>query len=247
MRLLIISLLSSLFVIQASPTEKPSSTAANPLDNQAFLNEYDLFESEEPLKVELKFDYRRFIKEKYKDKYQEADLTVFFSEDHVVEGKIRMRARGEFRRRYCSFPPIKLNFKKSNFDVPALKELETLKLVNNCKNQADFQQYIFKERLAYKMYNQITPISFKVRLLEITYIDSRGKKKPFTRYGFVIEDVDDVAERNECIKLSVEKTGDRYVDRDQMTLIYIFEYMIGNTDYALGNMHNVKLVLTSPL
>ena len=48
-------------------------------------------------------------------------------------------------------------------------------------------------------------MSFRVRLVNIDFIDSEGKKKPINQYGFMIEDVDDMAKRNGCRELELKK------------------------------------------
>ena len=209
---------------------------------QSQLSDFDLFAEETPLKIHLTFDYKTFIKGKFKDEYQPAEISIFVDSQTVITQPIKMKARGNFRKRFCQFPPIRLNFKPANFDQPSLKQLDKLKLVTNCKYQDAFQQYILKEYLVYKLYNLMTPYSFKVRLLDITYIDSKGKKKPLTRYGFIIEDIDQLASRNNCLELDIASLPPAQTDREQLSLIGIFQYMIGNTDWYLGNMHNLKLV-----
>ncbi|MEO1450599.1 MAG: hypothetical protein AAFV07_13805 [Bacteroidota bacterium] len=205
-------------------------------------NRTDLFSEEAPLKVELVFNYKKFIRHKYKDEYMPAAIHIELEEGEVVSDTIRMKARGNFRRRFCTFPPIKLNFKKTDFTTPSLQSLETIKLVTNCKFQDVFQQYLYQEYLAYRLYNELTPESFRVRLVEITYTDSEGKKEPFTRIGFLIEDVDDVAKRNQAQKIKSERAVFSDIDPIVMNRVSLFEYMIGNSDWALGNMHNVKIV-----
>lgn len=202
----------------------------------------NLFDNDEPLKVHLELNFKKFIKEKHKDEYIPANLTVFMPDSSAVSGEIRVKARGEFRRRYCQLPPLKLNFKKSKFTAPELSELTTLKLVTTCKYSKSYQQYLFKEYLAYKIFNLLTPMSFRARLIDITYIDSRGKKKTFQQYGFIIEDVDDVAKRNNSIEIEPNTFYPNQTERKRYLLVSIFQYMIGNTDWYVGNMHNIKLL-----
>ncbi|MEO0472422.1 MAG: hypothetical protein AAF206_22555 [Bacteroidota bacterium] len=205
---------------------------------------FSLYGEEEPLKVELRFDFKKFVKEKFKDKYQNAEMTVYLKDGMVTHDTIRIKARGNFRRRYCSLPPIKLNFKKAEFSVDALNQLEKVKLVTTCRYQKDYQQYLYKEFLAYKLYNELTPLSFRVRLVDLTFIDSEGKKKTFTQRGFIIEEIDALARRFEGVEFEPPKIHSEQTDRKQMTLVAMYQYMIGNTDWAVGNLHNIKLIKT---
>ncbi|MFK7922335.1 MAG: hypothetical protein AB8H47_10290, partial [Bacteroidia bacterium] len=143
---------------------------------------------------------------------------------------------------YCGFPPIKLNFKRAEFPVPAIAELEKIKLVTHCKNGKSFQQYLFKEYLSYKALNALTNNSLRVRLVHLTYVDSKGKKPPFERYGFLIEDIEQMASRVNAMEIEREGIHPEWTDRKTMTQVALFEYMIGNTDWNVSNLHNVKLI-----
>jgi len=92
------------------------------------------------------------------------------------------------------------------------------------------------------MYNLLTEKSLRVRLLRLTYEDSRGKKKPFTGYAFFVEDVDAMAKRNHCKEWKNGKIFTENTNRNQMTMVAVFQYMIGNTDWAVPNGHNIKLI-----
>ena len=70
-----------------------------------------------------------------------------------------------------------------------------LKLVTHCGSSPGAQQYELLEYAAYRMLNQLTPRSFRVRLANIDYRDGNGRPM-ITRYGFFIEDLKDVARRN---------------------------------------------------
>ena len=215
---------------------------------QSQIPDFDLFGDQEPLKITLSFDHKVFIKGKFKDQYQPAEISIYADSQTVITQPIKLKARGNFRKKFCQFPPIRLNFKPANFEQPSLQQLDKLKLVTTCKYQEAFQQYLLKEYLVYKLYNLMTPYSFRVRLLIITYVDSKGKKKSFTRYGFVIEDIEVLAERNNCLELDVKSLPPSQTNREQLSLIGVFQYMIGNTDWYLGNMHNLKLIkLKNPI
>jgi len=74
-------------------------------------DEYDLFQNDEVLEIVLESDFKQFIRDKNKDQYQEALLHVPLNDTLVVKRVVRIKPRGQFRKKYCSVPPIKLNFK----------------------------------------------------------------------------------------------------------------------------------------
>ncbi|HEX4372399.1 MAG TPA: hypothetical protein VHZ50_03745, partial [Puia sp.] len=104
-----------------------------------------------------------------------------------VNDRIQIEVRGHFRHDYCYVPPLKVIF---NYDKSAvLSPLKSLKLVNECKISNVYDQYILKEFVAYKIYNLISDMSFRVRLLNVNFVDSLGKKKPATVHSFLLEDI----------------------------------------------------------
>jgi hypothetical protein len=153
---------------------------------------------------------------------------------------VQLEIRGHFRHDFCYVPPLKLNF---NRDKPTpLASLKSLKLVNECKVSAVYDQYVFKEFLCYKIYNLLTDMSFRVRLLNVTFADSAGKKKPLTIHSFLLEDIKDVAKRNDCEQYRKSNLVTEATNRKQTTMVSIFEYLIGNTDWAIPVNHNTKLI-----
>ncbi len=157
-----------------------------------------------------------------------------------VNDKIILNIRGHFRLGFCYVPPIKLIFNYS--ENAKMYSLKDLKLVNECKISNEFEQYLLKEYTIYKIYNLISDMSFHVRLLKLNLQDSSGKKKTISEYAFLLEDIKSVAKRNGCRDLKTLKLQTEQTDRRQMTIVAIFEYMIGNTDWAVSVNHNTKLI-----
>jgi hypothetical protein len=175
---------------------------------------------------------------------KEIDFPAIFkttlSDSTQVNDKIILNIRGHFRLGFCYVPPIKLIF--NYHENSKMFYLKDLKLVNECKISNEYEQYLLKEYIAYKIYNLITGLSFQVRLLKLNLQDSAGKKKTMTEYAFLLEDIKAVAKRNNCKDLKNVKLQTEATDRRQMTVVAIFEYMIGNTDWAVSVNHNTKLV-----
>jgi hypothetical protein len=115
-------------------------------------------------------------------------------------------------------------------------------MVSVCRGGQFDGQLLLKEYLIYKMYNLLTEKSFRVRLISLTYEDSKGNKKPLVQDAFFVENVDAMAKRNKCKEVNNSKTNTELTDRKQMTLVNLFEYMIGNTDWSVPNNHNIKLI-----
>ena len=201
------------------------------------------FCKDEPFVCNLSFDIRKLFKEKYIDEYRNAKLSYRLNDSVDLEKTIRLKARGITRKRLCQLPPLKINLKKAEIQAGELKGIKKLKLVTCCKYSRTFEQYVLKEYIAYKLYNLLTDCSFRVRLIQIRYVDT-GRKKPkeYISYGFAIEDVDVLAERNDAIKIKINTLNQSCIDKVSMNRVALFQFMIGNTDWSVPGQHNVKLL-----
>ena len=218
----------------------PLSDTSNLVDF-TFFPEFDPFQSDEPFHISLEFNMKEFIREKYKGEFHEAVIRFTPDNGEPVESKIRIRARGEFRREHCIFPPVKLNFRKSGITEEYMNDIKSLKLVTHCKNTEEYQQYILKEFLVYRMFNILTENSYRVRLFEVEYIDSENKMKSVSKYGFIIESKKHLAGRINAILIDREGIATWLTEPYQTNLVTLFQFMIGNTDWAIAKLHNIRL------
>lgn len=198
------------------------------------------FSSPDPVEITLVSDFRRIKNKRQKKVFQPAKVTFTHPGQQPVTEEIQIAARGEFRRQNCVMPSLFLDFK--NPKAPKLSGLKRLKLVCGCSQSKYDEELLLKEYLIYKMYNMLTEMSFGVRLTKMTYQDAQNKMKPYTQYGFLIEDVDAVAKRNGSREYEKQVLNGTMTDRSQLTLVAMFQYMIGNTDWSLPNNHNIRYV-----
>jgi len=148
---------------------------------------------------------------------------------------IELSTRGITRRKadICSFPPLRVEFVEKPPATSLFKGQKNLKLVTHCQSRENFQQYVLLEYSAYRMYNLLTPLSFNARLATIDYVDDAGHPIT-TRVGFFIEDVDDVAKRNDLERLRTTDTLMlAQLNPHDAQRFAIFQYMIGNLDWAM--------------
>jgi hypothetical protein len=114
-----------------------------------------------------------------------------------------------------------------------------------CRDTDANEVYLLKEYIAYNIYHLMTEMSFKSHLVRVTYFDSGNKNKPMTRYAFVLQDEDELAETYGGRMIESASMNTDFLHQEQLALFSFFQYMIGNTDWAFGNAHNVK-VFTHP-
>ena len=159
---------------------------------------------------------------------------------------VNLRTRGHFRLRStsCSFVPLRLEFEKEEAHGTLFDNQKTLKLITHCRNDREYEQYPIREFLVYRMLNILTPGSFRARLARVSYLQTGEAKPLITRLGLFLEDDDDVARRMEGRIMEMPRLLFKDVDPQKLTLDMLFEYMIGNTDFSMFMLHNIRLVRT---
>ena len=198
------------------------------------------FEEESIIDANLEMDMKDLLGKKLKERFLPATITMTFTDGSNITEKIEASARGNMRRETCFMPGLKLNFRKDS--TSRLYRFKELKLSNGCNTGDDAGQLVIKEFLAYKIYNLITEKSLRVRLMKINFKDINGKRKPYTQFGFLIEDIDDMAKRNGMVEIEGTSYITELTNRNQMTIVTLFEYLIGNTDWSVPSYHNIKLI-----
>lgn len=202
----------------------------------------NFFETDESLPITLKYDITSFIRNKNKGEYLDAELIVNYKDLAPVIKNIRIKARGNFRRGQCYFPPIYLNFKTDPFLNTELKGMKKVKIVTHCSNTKSNQKYILKEYLAYKLFNVLSDNSFRVHLLDISYIDTGKKKKNYKEFGFIIEPIELVAKRQNSVLIDPKFVRGTNIKNESADQVALFEYMIANTDWRFKSGHNMKYI-----
>jgi hypothetical protein len=79
-------------------------------------------------------------------------------------------------------------------------------------------------------------------LLRVNYIDIGEKKLNFTNYAFLIEPVKLLEKRTRTIEIEDVNAKFSDIEKDNLTRMALFQYMIGNTDWFLHESHNFKLL-----
>ncbi|MFL6801419.1 MAG: hypothetical protein ACJ8EQ_06595, partial [Sphingomicrobium sp.] len=169
---------------------------------------------------------------------------------------ITLSVRGITRRTtdVCGFPPLRVQFTLPPPATSPFAGQKRLKLVTHCRASPGFQQYVLLEYAAYRMYRQLSPLSFRVRIAEVDYRHEDGR--PYIqRTGFFLEDTGDVARRNGLKELRApERIAVSVLSPRDAARYAMFQHMIGNHDWAMRAgprgedcCHNAKLIGASGL
>ena len=148
---------------------------------------------------------------------------------------ITLSARGITRKMsdICDFPPLRVQLTAAAPQGSLFDHQKRLKLVTHCKRSPDFQQKVLLEYSAYRLFNLITPMSFRARLANVDYVDANGR--PYiSRVGFFVEDFDDVARRNGMAEARVgPNIPAQRIEPNSGARFGVFEYMISNYDWSM--------------
>ena len=203
----------------------------------------DIFAEPHPAEITLRYDMKEFRKRSNADKYLKAEL-IYHLGDTLPDIKhiVRIKARGKNRQEVCSFPPIWINIRKADIQNRNLQETKRIKLVTHCGRGKSFENYVLKEFLAYKIYNLISPFSFRVRLVRMKYVDTGRKDRITENWAFLIEPESMLAERLDMVPLKMDNVSITQTDTLWTSTMSIFQFMIGKADYSVAGRHNVKLL-----
>lgn len=200
-----------------------------------------LYKDQTPLSIKLSYSNKEVNAKTDDSTYIKTNME-FLHEEKWSSIEVRIRARGNFRRSECYFPPIKMKIKKDQYKETLFDGNKSMKLVLPCKLEPENNDNILQEFIAYKIYEQISPYHFKTRRVDIDFNEIRGKKtKNFKLKGFLIEDDKRVAKRHEG------KVFERYIHpmaMQHLTSVQnaFFQYLLGNTDFSVAYQHNGKLL-----
>ena len=151
-----------------------------------------------------------------------------------IDHNLQIRVRGKSRLSVCSFPPLRLNFSQRDTSQTIFQDQDKLKLVTHCRSGSAAQVDTLQEYAAYRILNLITDISYRVRLLRITYADTNKRRKPSTHYAFALESETDLAQRTGAGAVKVAGVSLNSLNKDHLALVFIFQYLVGNTDWSLA-------------
>jgi hypothetical protein len=148
---------------------------------------------------------------------------------------VEISVRGRSRLKVCDFPPLRLSFPAGADASGVFAGQHRLKLVTHCRNHDRGEQDLLEEYAAYRVLNVLTELSYRVRLLRIRYQDTDAglPEAAALRYGFVIEPDEQFADRTGAAAVALRGFPRERHDRRQAALMYVFEYLIANTDWML--------------
>lgn len=162
---------------------------------------------------------------------------------------VRVRARGHFRKEkdVCLNPPLMINIdKEARTKGTLMAGQNKLKLVVPCTSE----ELIIREYLLYRIYNLLTPNSFRVRRVSLYITDAQGQRRPMRpgnpMMGFLLEPVEQMARRNGMEWVDSMGIRPGYLLPSEQEIMSVFQFLVGNTDWSVQYLHNIEIISLSP-
>jgi hypothetical protein len=202
-----------------------------------------LYHEQKAVNVTIKTQIKNLVANKLDE--ESVPAMIFFKDKAGKERKfeIKLEKRGKFRLRACYFPPLKLDFKKPDLRAAGLSDYDDMKMVTHClEDPKKGKENVLREYLVYKLYNLLTPYSYRVQLIKIRYEDEDKTISKIKAYGFLIEDTKQMADRlnGDVLETFNLKTEEMLLENFQLQSL--FQYLIGNADWDLGMQRNIKVL-----
>lgn len=198
-----------------------------------------LFDQSEILEMNLRADWESFLVDRSDTAdYQRASLSYIQGKGQQVL-PVEIRVRGNFRRKHsvCNFPPIRVKIKKKIGKGTIFEGCTRLKLVTHCQSE----DLILKEYLVYRLHQLLMGDGFRVRLAKVHYVNKSDNSMRETRFAFFIEPEKMLGKRMQTEVLE-DTVDQKALDRDAVTRLMVFQYMVGNTDWSTLLSKNIRLL-----
>ena len=200
-----------------------------------------LFDAEDILDITLKGNIRNLLNDRSgKPKNYPLSFTYKNEDSADISIPVNAKTRGHFRRAAgnCAYPPLLIQFAKINSPSSSYFNGQTkLKLVMPCRGD----EYVVHEWLVYKLYNLVTTESLRARLVRVKLQDEKNKKQYPVFFGILLEDEKQMAKRNNEVIVERKLKPEQTLPGTFLTMA-VFQYLIGNTDWSVQYLQNIKLV-----
>jgi hypothetical protein len=191
-----------------------------------------LFQDQQPFEMTLELPLRTLLRERQDRPEVDGVAVVPGPAGTPARLDVKVSTRGHNRLKMCSFPPLGLDFKRSQVDGTLFAGQNKLKLATMCRGVGNYDEYLELERLVYLLYQQVTDVSLQVRSVRMRYVDTEQGGETTDAPAFFLEHFDSLAARTGRIVLDVPTVPLGNLDSAALARVSLFEYLIGNTDWA---------------
>jgi hypothetical protein len=174
----------------------------------------------------------------FENRNSEEKFSAILSSESGQSFHLSLKTRGKFRLRGGALPPLKMNFSKKELAAAGLNAFDEIKLVLPYTLSKKGNELIVREYLAYRLFEHISPYSFRARLIQLELIDMHAGRRHLV-CAILLEDKEELASRLGGTLVKTYNSDRSSYDSRQLTLMGTFQYLIGNTDWDLSMNRNI--------
>ncbi|MGD8578749.1 MAG: hypothetical protein PVI46_05435 [Lysobacterales bacterium] len=220
-----------------------------------------LFESREAMDITIPVDFASLCRPREDESCDYVPSEILYEDDKGAKRSvpIEIKIRGGWRSltRNCSAPLLWVRFDRASTGGTPFDGLSILPLTTHCgqgfslasaqnrTRRSDWEQYLLREYLGYRIYRVLSDRSVRARLLRITYLDPDKSGREISNYAFFTEHFDQVAARTGAQVLDRGSFEADRLDPQSAAVLALFEYLIGNTDWSIARERNIILMGTN--
>lgn len=223
--------------------------------------EAPLFAEDTVLKISLPVDFRDLCRPRESENCDFTQTVLIYGsasgEKRSLPVEIKVRGGWRSLSRNCSAPLLWVRFDEDSTAGTPFAGQSLLPLTTHCGKgmsvnsirrairSSDFEQYLLREFLAHRVYNLMTDLSLRARLVRISYPNPDRTGRSAQHYAFFTEH----------FVFAAERTGKRYLQRGNFDAdrldaqsagrLALFQFMIGNTDWSIARERNTMLLQDS--
>ncbi len=200
---------------------------------------FDYLTTQEGAALTLELDLTELINQKATNQYFPGTLSTADGKSLPMEA----RPRGKYRRKICEMPPLKLKFPKKALRAHGLDTLNEVKLVVPCFDDPKGEELLLREYVAYRMFERLSPEHHvRARLVKVTFHDRHVEKQRDPVWCLLLEHEEQVAARLRGTMMEAYNLPTDSLHTEQTATTALFQYLIGNTDWAISTFRNIYLV-----
>jgi hypothetical protein len=219
-----------------------SAQETAPVQTELSLFDYLSQERDSLPTLQLETDWGRLIRKKRDKAYQEGSLRMALPDGSSAELTAQLRSRGNMRKEVCYYPPLQVKLNKKSLKELGYGEFNKMKLVLSCKSGSREEGWLLREYLAYQLYEILEPdIHLRTALLRIQGWQEGSER--FFFYGLLVEHEDELSARLNAPLFERSVVRIHALDRKNYVRMCFFQYMIANTDWAVHNRHNLRILM----
>ena len=188
------------------------------------------------LTIRLTTDFDSLLYYKMDEKYMDSAFEVYEGRELLYTMRTRVRSRGNMRKQLCEWPPLKIDFRKSELRSNGFSARDKVKLVLPCLEDPLKREYLYREYLVYQLYSVIDTLALRSKLidLQIQDIDTLYRTP-----AFILEDEEVFAARHNAELIESGVIRPEALDRKSYLRLVFFQYLIANSDWDVSRRHNL--------